>query len=165
MIALVMALALAPWTQPLAFQPMSGWQTGASGNTHSAYVGHGRWITEPLESAAWIATGGVRYLDPATADPPNGTLRELPKDAVIVWAVIFSPLRQDEQPIRLDLGASKRYACCEEASIPAEYDLTGAGPHHAYSVIVRIYFGSQPNGRLRAQAQQALRHLELPTPP
>lgn len=164
MIALVMALALAPWSHPLAFQPIPGWQAGTSGNTHSAYIGHGKWITGPIESAAWIATPRMRYLDPATADPPNTTLRQLPKDAVIVWAVIFSPLRQYEPPIRLDFATAKRYACCEEASVPAEYEFTGSRPHHAYSVIVRVYFGSQPDARLRAQAQLALRHLTLPTP-
>ena len=161
MIAVMMALALAPWSQPLAFQPMTGWHAGASGNTHSAYVGRKTWVTVPVESAAWIARG-VRYLDPATADPPNKTLAELPKDAVIVWAVIYSPLAPKQRPIRLDFGTAKRYACCEAASIPAEYELTGSGPHSAYSVIVRIYFGSQPNARLRAQAQLALRHLKLP---
>jgi hypothetical protein len=163
MIALVMALALAPWSQPLAFQPMPAWHAGASGNTHSAYVGRKKWVTVPLESATWIARG-VRYLDPATADPPNKTLAELPNDAVIVWAVVYSPLAPKERPIALDFGKAKRYACCEAANIPAEYELSGSGPHHAYSVIVRIYFGSQPTTRLRAQAELALRHLKLPAP-
>jgi hypothetical protein len=161
MIALLVALALAPWSRPLAFQPMVGWHIGASGNTHSLYVGHKKWATEPLESAAWTAKG-VRYLDPATADPPNRTLAALPRGAVIVWAVISSPFSQNERPVHLDFGKAKRYACCEAALIPAEYELSGAGPHHACSVIVRIYFRSQPNPRLRAQAQLALNHLALP---
>ena len=49
----------------------------------------------PLESAAWIATG-VRYRDNATADPPSRTLQNLPRRAVIVWAVIYEP----EKPTR-----------------------------------------------------------------
>jgi hypothetical protein len=163
MIALMMALALAPWSRPVAFQPMTGWHAGASGNTHSMYIGRKKWVSEPLESAAWTARG-VRYLDPATADPPNRTLTELPKSAVIVWAVIYSPLAPHEPPIQLDFRKAKRHTCCEAARIPAEYDLTGSGPAHAYSVIVRIYLGSQPNSRPRAEAQLALRHLDLPTP-
>ena len=143
---------------------MNGWHVGASGNTHSVYVGRKKWVTEPLQSAAWIATTDVRYIDPATADPPNQTLRTLPKGAVIAWAVIYSPLSKSERPVQLDFAKAKRYACCEEASIPAEYDLTGAGPHQAYSVIIRIYFGSPPNPHLRAEAQLALQHLRLPAP-
>lgn len=163
MIAFMIVLAVAPWSQLLSFQSMTGWESGASGNTHSAYVGRKKWATEPLESAAWVARG-VRYRDPATADPPNKTLAGLPTNAVIVWAVIYSPLTQDEQPIHLNLNVATRHACCEAVRIPTEYDLTGSGPDHAYSVTVRIYFGAQPNARLRAQAQRALQHLRLPPP-
>lgn len=161
MIALLIALAIAPWAHPMTFSPIPGWRTGSSGNTRSVYVGHKKWIAEPLESTAWIARG-VRFRDPPTADPPNQTLANLPKGAVIVWAVIYSPIEAKEKPINLDFRAARRYACCEEASIPAEYDLVGAGPHRAYSVIVRIYFGSPPSPRLRAQTQVALRDLHLP---
>jgi hypothetical protein len=163
MVAALFAIALAPWSQPLAFHPMAGWHTGASGNTHSQYIGHKKWVTTPLESAAWIATG-VRYLDPATADPPNATLATLPEDAVIVWAVIYSPIAENEKPIRLNFRSAKRYACCEAAPIPDEYELTGSEPgtHHEYSVIVRIYFGSKPTAPLKARAELALRHLVLP---
>src|SRR5882672_8411834 len=76
-IPLLLALALAPWTHPLSFRPLAGWQTGASGNTGSAYVGPRPHATVPLESAAWIARN-VRYRDEATADPPNKTLGHLP---------------------------------------------------------------------------------------
>jgi hypothetical protein len=160
MVSLLLALALAPWAHPLAFRPLVGWHTGVSGTTHSLYIGRKEWATKPLESAAWIAKG-VHYADPPTA-PPNTTLARLPKNAVIVWAVIYSPLTNSEQPIKLDFKAARRNACCEAARIPAEYDLTGSGPHHAYSIIVRIYLGSQPTARLRAEAALALRHLELP---
>lgn len=161
MLALLVAVSMAPWAHPLSFRPIPGWRFGSSGSTSSVYVGHKKWIAEPLESTAWIAHG-VRYRDPPTADPPNQTLATLPRGAVIVWAVIYSPVEQSEKPINLDLRAARRYACCEEAGIPAEYDLAGAGPQRAYSVIVRVYFGSPPNPRLRAQAQLALRHLRLP---
>lgn len=119
---------------------------------------------EPLESTAWIARG-VRYRDPPTADPPNRTLATFPIGAVIVWAVIYSPVEESEKPTDLDFRAARRYAGCEGAGIPAEYDLVGAVPQRSYSVIVRIYFGSPPNPRLRAQAQLALRHLRLPAAP
>lgn len=163
--ALMLALAVAPWSQPLSFQPIAGWHSGASGNTRSVYVGQKNLVAAPLESAAWIARG-VRYVDPATADPPNKTLMRLPKDAIIVWAVIYGhrPPAKDQPPIRLKFDLAKRHACCEAVLIPAEYELTGSGPHHAYSVIVRIYFGSTANSRLRRQAQEALQHLRLSGP-
>jgi len=164
MIALFLALAVAPWAHPLRFRPVPGWQTGASSNTHSVYVGHGTRVVAPLESTAWIARH-VRYRDHATADPPNTTLARFPSDAVIVWAVIFNPAQTGEKPIRLDLRQARRFACCEAAYVAGgEYELTGSGPGRAYSVIVRIYFGSPPTSRLRAQAQLALNQLELPSP-
>lgn len=122
MIALLLALTLAPWAHPLGFRPVPGWQTGASGNTRSVYVGHGARVAAPLESAAWIAKN-VRYRDPATADPPNTTLAHLPSNAVVVWAVIFNPARSGEKPIRLDLGTARRFDCCEAAYVAGgEYD-------------------------------------------
>jgi hypothetical protein len=157
MVAFLAALALAPWAHPLAFRSLLGWQTGMSG-THSAYV------RTLLESSAWIARG-VRYRDDATADPPNKTLKHLPRDGVIVWAVIDNPAQNGTKPIRLDVGKAKRFACCEGAYVAGgEYELTGSGPGRGYYVIVRIYFGSRPTGSLRAAAQQALDRLELPAP-
>ncbi|MGD0713314.1 MAG: hypothetical protein ABSB24_03900 [Gaiellaceae bacterium] len=100
MVAFLAALALAPWAHPLSFRPLLGWQTGMSG-THSAYV------KTVLESSAWIARN-VRYRDDATADPPNKTLKRLPRDGVIVWAVIDNPAQHGAKPIRLDLGKAKR---------------------------------------------------------
>jgi hypothetical protein len=38
MIELLAAIAMAPWTHPLAFRPLAGWQTGASETVRSAYV-------------------------------------------------------------------------------------------------------------------------------
>jgi hypothetical protein len=159
--SLLLALAVAPWAHPLTFRATPGWTTGASGNTRLVYVGHKKWVKEPLESAAWIARG-VRYRDPATADPPNKTLAALPRRAVVVWAVISKAVMQRKKPIRLDFSKAKRLACCDAVRIPAAYELTGYGPHYAYSVIVRIYFGSNPNATMRARAQLALRRLRLP---
>jgi hypothetical protein len=160
-VSLLLAFALAPWAHPLTFRATPGWTKGASGNTRSVCVARNDCTKRPLESAAWIARG-VRYRDPATADPPNKTLARLPQRAVIVWAVIEKTARRKQPRIRLDLSKAKRLACCDAVRIPAEYELTGAGPDHAYSVIVRIYFGSKPDAAMRAKAQRALRRLDLP---
>jgi hypothetical protein len=84
---------------------------------------------------------------------------------VIVWALIYNnPAAGRHKPIRLALTAAKRFECCEAAAVSGgEWELTGAGPGGAYSVIVRVYFGSRPTSAMRAQAQQALNHLELPS--
>lgn len=159
------ALALAPWLHALAFHPLPGWQTGMSGNRHSLYVGPPtKRVAAPLESSAWIARN-VRYRDGATTDPPNNTLKHLPRNGVIVWAVIYNPTQKGEKPIRLNLGAAKHFACCEAVGLVAgDYELSGYGPGRAYSVIVRIYFGSRPTRTLRVEAQRALNQLELPPP-
>jgi hypothetical protein len=161
MLPFLVALAFAPWTHPLAFQPLAGWQTGASGNTRSANVGASRRTRPPQESAAWI-TRGVRYRDKATADPPNATLMHLPRGGVIVWAVIFDSGWKGEARIRLDMATAKRFACCEAILIPGEYEMSGYGPGSRYSAIVRVYFGSKPTNALRAEAQRALDRLQLP---
>jgi hypothetical protein len=160
--AVAVALAIAPWSHPLEFGHLSGWQTGRSGNTRSAYVGPGPRARVPLESAAWLATG-TRYRDDPTADPPNLTLKHLSRRAVIVWAVIYSPTAIGDMPIRLTLSAARRLLCCEgERVAGGNWELTGAGPRRAYSMIVRIYFGSRPTKAMQAQAQRALDALRLP---
>lgn len=161
MVGLLAALALAPWTHPLAFQPLSGWQTGMSGNTTSLHVAPPR-SPDAVESSAWIAKN-VRYRDAASADPPNKTLAHLPPNGLIVWAVIFNPAQKGAKTIQLKLGKAKRFDCCEGAYVAGgEYELTGAGPGRSYSVIVRIYFGSRPTRAVRADAQRALDRIELP---
>jgi hypothetical protein len=163
-VALLVALTLAPWNHPLAFRPLLGWQTGASGNTSSVYHGpiQGDGIEE--ESAAWIAKN-VRYRSNATADPPNTTLARLPPQGVIVWAVIFQPGVGGQTQIRLDLSKARHLDCCDAVGVAGgEYELTGTGPGGIYAVIVRVYFGSRPNSALRAEAQRALTQLELPPP-
>jgi hypothetical protein len=159
----LLALALAaPWSHPLAFRTLPGWQTGASGNTRSAYVGPGPHATVPLESAAWIARN-VRYADEATADPPNKTLAHLPARGIIVWAVIYAPASSG-RPIHLDLRQARHLACCD-GPVRVKggvYELAGYGPRRAYSTIIRIYFGSRPTGSILAAAQLALNRLHLP---
>jgi hypothetical protein len=163
MLEFLLALAVAPWVHPLAFQPMPGWQTGASGNTRSAYVGHHTRAVVPLESTAWIAKN-VPYKDDATADPPNATLVHLPANGLIVWAVIYNPANSGA-PLHLDLGKARHLKCCEGAYVAGgNYELTGYGPKRAYSAIVRVYFGSHPTKSVLAQAQRALNHLRLPAP-
>jgi hypothetical protein len=163
-IPFLVALALAPWTHPLSFGPVTGWQTGASGNTQSAYVGAGRHATVPLESTAWIARN-VRYRDEATADPPSKTLAHLPPRGIIVWAVVYAPASSG-RPIQLDLRRARHLACCDGPVRVAggTYELAGYGPRRAYSAIVRVYFGSRPSRSVIATAQLALDHLRLPSP-
>jgi hypothetical protein len=164
MVELLAAAALAPWTHPLAFQPLPGWQTGASGTIRSQYAGRSGTTTTPLESSAWMARN-VRYRDRSTADPPNRTLAHLPRDAVIVWAVIYEPAERGQKRLQLQLAHAKRVDCCEAAYVAGGvYELTGLGRCGAYSMIVRIYFGSRPTSALRAQAQRALGRLRLPRP-
>jgi hypothetical protein len=163
MISFLVALAVAPWAHPLAFQPTAGWQTGASGNTTSAYVGPHTKTVVPLESTAWIAKN-VKYRDAATADPPNATLAHLPANGLIIWAVIYSPAN-DGTPLRLDLRKARHLACCEgEYVAGGNYELAGYGPKHSYSAIIRVYFGSRPTKATFSQAQQALDHLQVPAP-
>jgi hypothetical protein len=79
--------------------------------------------------------------------------------------VIYNPAPTGQKPIRLTLTAAKRFDCCEAAPVAGgEWELTGAGPGRAYSVIVRIYFGSRPTSAMRQQAQHALDQLALPPP-
>ncbi len=160
--AVVVALGLAPWSHPLQFGQIAGWQAGRSGNTRSAYVGPGPQARVPLESAAWTATG-TRYRDNATADPPNLTLKHLAPGAVVVWAVIYTATAAQDRPIRLALKTARRLLCCEGEHVAGgEWELSGAGPRRAYSVVVRIYFGSRPSSAMQAQARRALGALRLP---
>jgi hypothetical protein len=156
----VAAAAFVPWAHPLAFQPLAGWTTGASGNVSSLYgPAH---VRAPKESAAWIARN-VRYRDQATADPPDKTLMHLPANGIVVWAVIFQGLSREHRGIVLRLSRATHFSCCEGVPLRGgEYELHGYGPNRAYTVYVRIYFGSPPNAAMRAQAQHALNQLKVP---
>lgn len=163
MVELVAAVALAPWAQPLRFAPLPGWRRGASGTLNSSY-GPVPNIDSPKESTAWLASG-VRYRDRPTADPPVATLSRLPRQGIVVFAVIYQSARSAERRIVLRLNRARHYPCCDGTYVAGgEYGLAGAGPAAAYSVIVRVYFGSRPTRSMRAQAQRALEQLELPAP-
>jgi hypothetical protein len=161
MVELIAAVALAPWAEPLRFRPSVGWETGSSGTVHSSYgpVPH---IGAPKASIAWTVRG-VHYRDRSTADPPNRTLSRIPRDGVIVFAVIYQSGRDGGKEIGLRLSRARHYACCDGTYVAGgEYELDGLGPSSAYSVIVRVYFGSPPTRLMRAEAQNALDRLELP---
>lgn len=163
MVEIVAALAIAPWSQPLRFLPMSGWRGGTNGTFDSSY-GPVPGVASPKESTAWTARG-VRYRDRRTADPPDATLSHLPRSAILVFATIYESGRSAGRRIQLRLDRARRFPCCDGTYVPGgEYALSGLGPGAAYSVIVRIYFGSRPTRSMRAQAQRALDHLELPRP-
>jgi hypothetical protein len=161
-IALLAAAALAPWTHPLVFGPLSGWARGASGTVPSLYGPAP--VRAPKESSAWIARN-VRYRDPATADPPNRTLAHLPARGIVVWAVIFQGVQHERHAIKLNLRSAKYFPCCEGERVRGgSYELHGwYGPRRAYTVYVRVYFGSRADLAACAQAQHALDRLTLPT--
>ncbi len=108
---------------------------------------------------------GVRYRDRPRADPPDATLSRLPRHGIVVFAVVYQSAQNMEGRIVLRLDQARRYPCCDGTYVAGgEYGLTGAGPGLAYSVIVRVYFGSPPTRSMRTQAQRALDHLKLPSP-
>ena len=161
------ALAAMPWAQPVRFQPLHGWGTGASGNVSVATMSDGTKLRlrEP-ESTAWIAN--VRYADPSTADPPHRTLQRIVDHGrgVVVFALIEPRwIAPATRTIRLDLGRARRFLCCDN-SFPSSYvsnwELSGADPHRSYYVILRVYLPLAPRPRDVRDARQALAALRLP---
>lgn len=162
MVELVAAAALSPWAHPPRFRPLPGWRHGANGTFVSSYGPVGD-VASPKESSAWIAKD-VRYRDPRTADPPDATLSRLPRRGILILAVVYQSTQHAGHRIELRLDRATRYPCCDGTYVRGgEYALTGVGPGGAYSVIVRIYFGSPPTRSMRGQAQRALDQLELPS--
>lgn len=107
---------------------------------------------------------GVRYRDGRTADPPTATLSRFPSGGVLVFVAIYQSALRRQRPIALRLDRATRYPCCDGTYVAGgEYGLMGAAAGGAYSVIVRVYFASPPTRKMRAQAQQALDRLELPS--
>ena len=160
---MVAAVVLSPWAQPVRFRPLQGWRAGASGTFDSSY-GPVPDVASPKESTAWI-TRGVEHRDRPTADPPDATLSRLPRRGIVVSAVVYQSARNTQTRISLRLDRARRYPCCDGTHVAGgEYALAGSGPGGAYSVIVRVYFGSPPTRQMRAQAQRAVSHLELPPP-
>lgn len=157
------ACASAPWAQQLRFRPLQGWRAGANGTFDSSY-GPVSQAAAPKESTAWM-TSGVAYRDRRTADPPEVTLTQLPPRGVLVFAVIYESGLSRGRPIVLRLDRATRYPCCDGTYVAGgEFALAGVGPGDAYAVNVRVYFGSRPTRSMRAQAQNALDHLQLPSP-
>jgi hypothetical protein len=110
-------------------------------------------------------TRGIRYRDRPRADPPDATMFRLPRRAIVVFAVIYESGRKTGRQIELRFDRATRYPCCDGTYVAGgEYVLAGLGPAAAYSVIVRVYFGSPPTRLMRAQAQRAIDHLKLPSP-
>jgi hypothetical protein len=163
MLELAAAVALAPWAQPLRFRPLPGWRTGANGTFNSSYGPAGD-VASPKESTAWMVRG-VRFRDGRKADPPEATISHLHTRGIVVFAAILQSAQNAERRINLRLAHATRYPCCDGTYVAGgEYGLAGSGPAAAYSVIVRVYFGSPPTQSMRAQAQRALNHLVLPAP-
>jgi hypothetical protein len=161
-VEVVAAIAVAPWAQPVRFRPLPGWQRGANGTFNSSY-GPVKGTAAPKESTAWMANG-VRFRDRRRADPPDATLSRLPRRGIVVFAVIYQATRPTQGRIVLRLDRARRYPCCDGTHVAGgEYGLTRGGPGLAYSVIVRVYFGSPPTRAMRARAQLALHHLALPS--
>jgi hypothetical protein len=121
-------------------------------------------VAAPKEATAWFARG-VRYRDRPTADPPNATLSHLPRHGIVVFAAVYESAERSGSPVDLRFSRARRYPCCDGTYVAGgEYELAGAGPAGAYSVIVRVYFGSPPTSSMRAEAQHALDRLALPAP-
>lgn len=161
MIAALIAAIAIPWAAPVTMAvPAAGWDVGRSGTVTTMVAGK-----RVPYSTAW--TANFHYRNKATADPPNATLGRIPRNGVVVWASIQPPLlwppdgrRASE---RLSVAKAYRFECCEGARVPGgEWEVYGWGPQHAYSVLVRIYFGSAPTPTMKAQAQRALNGLRLP---
>jgi len=162
MVMVIVAALAIPWAAPLSFaEPAPSWHVGQSGTLRTTVTG-GR---VPY-STAW--TANFKYRDRATADPPNATLRRIPRDGIVVWVAIQPPFR-DWPPDgrrtskRLSLADAYRFRCCEGADVRGgEWEIYGWGPRRAYSVLVRVYFGSAPTRTMKGQAQRALDRLRLP---
>jgi hypothetical protein len=161
MVTAIIAALVIPWAAPVSIAGSApDWRVGQSGTVKTTVVG-GR----VSHSTAW--TANFKYRDRATADPPNATLRRIPLDGIVVWVSIQPPLgwppdvRRTSK--RLSLADAYRFRCCEGADVRGgEWEIYGWGPRRAYSVLVRIYFGSAPTRAVKAQAQRALDRLRLP---
>ena len=152
----------APWLKPLSFHPAAGWHVGTSGTVRTARnsVGKAVRLRYP-ESTAW--TANVRYRDPATAEPPQRTVSNLGKSGIVVTAVIKPP-SNTKQRLSLDLRNARPFNCCDGIlpSPTRSFELVGLIGSRRYEVIIDVFFGTTPTGRLWANAQQAVRRIQLP---
>jgi hypothetical protein len=165
MVAVAVAVLAIPWASPLSFTVHApGWHVGQSGTVHATV---GRAQAQVPMSTAWATN--VHYRDSATSDPPNTTLQHLSPTGVVVWASIQPsagwPPDGRRTTKRYSLADSYRFACCEGEYVGGgERELYGFGPGRAYSVLVRIYFGSGPTNAMKVAAQRVLHSLRLPRP-
>jgi hypothetical protein len=155
-----MAAALAPWLQPVVFQPDPGWRTGSTGTiTHTIETTSGR--TKVWESFAWISEN-VAYRHNTDDQPSANTLAHLPAAAVIVWAEISSPVSPAAPQFQDTLSRATPISSGKATVAGGTYQLTGAGLNHTYSVVLRVYFGSRSTGAVRAEVRHAMEQLDLP---
>lgn len=162
--AVAVALAV-PWLAPVSFGLRApGWHVGHSG-THYELVGHAH--TRTPFSTAWAAN--VRCPDCGRSNPPNATLLHFPGRGIIVWVSIQPPDPTGWPPTgrrlsrNYSLADAYHFRCCEAALIGGgAWELYGFGPKRAYSVIVRVYWGSPPIKARKSAAQRAIRTLRLP---
>jgi len=160
MLAAVAAALAIPWLTPVSLGLHApGWFVGQSGTRRQSFLPR-------TYSVAWVAN--VRCRDCATSNPPNATLRSLPRRGIIVRASIQPPDPTGWPPKGRRLSPSYslreayRFPCCEAVRIGGAWELYGFGPKHAYSVIVDVYWGSTPTKAMRAAAQRAISTLHLP---
>ena len=152
----------APWSKPLSFNPTAGWHAGTSGTVRTVRNSAGKvFHLRYPESIAW--TANVPYRDPATADPPQRTVYELATSGIVVTAVIKPP-SHTTQRLSLDLRNARPFTCCDgtPSSHTRGYELVGVTSSRRYEAIIDVYFGTKPTARLWAQAQQAVRRIQLP---
>jgi hypothetical protein len=94
---------------------------------------------------------------------PRRDSHAAPRRGIVVFAAAYQSAQKTQRRIALRFADAKHHPCCDGTYVAGgEYALSGAGPAVAYSVIVRVYFGSPPTRSMRAQAQRALDRLELP---
>lgn len=160
MLAAVAAALAIPWRTPVSIGLHApGWYVGQSGTRHEAFLPH-------VYSVAWAAN--VRCRDCATSNPPNATLRLLPRRGIVVRVSIQPPAPTGWPPLGRRLSRSYslrdayRFSCCEAVPIGGAWELYGFGPDRAYSVIVDVYWGSSPTIAMRAAAQRAISTVQLP---
>jgi hypothetical protein len=160
MLAAVVAALAVPWSTPVSFALRApGWYVGQSGTRHESFAPY-------TFSVAWAAN--VRCRDCATSNPPDATLRRLPRRGVVVRVSIQPPDPSGWPPARrrishgYSLDGAYRFPCCEAVRIGGSWEMYGFGRRHAYSVVVDVYWGSRPTAAMEAAAQRAIATLRLP---
>jgi hypothetical protein len=157
--------AVLPWLAPLTFASYPpGWHSGASG-TYYIVVGHAH-ERAPV-SVAWTAT--VRCPDCNHSTAPNATLRGLGRSDIVIWASIQRPDPAGWPPSSRPLSSpyslrqAYRLPCCDGAAVAGGvWELYSFGPAKRYEILIRVFWGSPPTDRMRAEAQDAIDRLDVP---